>query len=685
MSTTTHEDAITRAGALDRAAAIRADRRARGVFYTPRYIVDAVVARALDPFVKDKTPEELIQVRIVDPACGTGHFVCGAFEHLVRAHERFYVEVAARPGHYAGDFCARDGAVRLTLRRKQEILAKCMYGVDIDGPAVDIARTALRERLLEREVEGELERASERDEQATISRILERQVRHGDSLLSPQELAPPGESGEAPVALAFDWRSLSEGFGHVMAAGGFHAVVGNPPYVRIQAMRAGAPRAVALYKSRYRAAKSGSFDLYGLFVERALGLIRPEGRVGYIVPHKFFQAKYGEALRDLLAEKRAVREIVDLGHAQAFEGATTYTCLLFLGGSPSDKVEVRRVDPASPGGLARGLIEALDRPAETVAANTLARATWDLSSEPRFSALAERLCARFPPLRDVCERIFQGLVTGADDVFFLEERGRRAYSRALDAEVDVEAELLHPLLKGAAHIRRYAADKTPLRALFPYRSAGARAELLSPGELRLKYPGAWAYLEACKPILERRERGAWRGRERWYAYGRSQALSLVNRPKIMCPSLAKRTSFVVDAAGEMFFSGSGGGGGGGYGLRVRPGVSMDYVCALLNSSLLDGLLRARSTVYRGGYMASNRQYIERLPIRLLDPTQPDEKAAHDAIVELAQRAAVIHARLREALVSDRAREALLAERTSIDEAIDVHVDRLYGIAGGDAT
>jgi hypothetical protein len=611
-------------------------RRSRGVYYTPRYIVNAIVERTLSPFTQEKSPEELAHLRVIDPACGSGVFLIAALDHIIKAHERFYGQLRRCPARYRGDFVVRAGVPRLTLRKKREILARSIHGVDVDEQAVEIARVSLYLRLLEGERDDP--QKPQVDPQAPPSMPG---VRRGDSLLDSD------------------------------IDGAFHAVLGNPPYVRIQELNAS--HAVDLYKSRFRSARRGNFDAYALFVERALELIRPDGLVGFILPHKFFQAKYGAGLRALLAERSAVREIVDFGHAQVFEGATTYTCLFYLGGSPAPEILLRRIEDDEP--LPNALTAALSRPAEAIPSSELARPTWNFRAR---GELSDRLYQTKPSLGEVCERIFQGLVTGADDVFFLEARGRALYSRALKAEVDVEPALLLPLVKGSAHIRRYGFDPTPLRALFPYRSENGRAELISTDQLRRCYPKAWAYLCSCREPLEARERSKWKGNERWYAYGRGQALGLVGRPKLLCPSIAKRSSFAVDASGALSFAGSGGGGGGGYGLLVRPGISMDYLCALLNSSLLEWLLRARATPFRGGYIASSRQYIEGLPIRLPRLDSPDGRAEHDELAELSRTVAELVRRRRATEQPEIDAAIFEAER-----AIDERVFSLYGLSSAE--
>ncbi|HLM71820.1 MAG TPA: hypothetical protein VK459_03995, partial [Polyangiaceae bacterium] len=110
-------------------------------------------------------------------------------------------------------------------------------------------------------------------------------------------------------------------------------------------------------------------------------------------------------------------------------------------------------------------------------------------------------------------------------------------------------------------------------------------------------------------------------------------------------------------------------------LLVRPDMSMDYICALLNSSLLEWLLRAQTTPFRGGYIASNRQYIEGLPIRLPRLDLPNEKAEHDALAELSRKIAALVRERR----GGRAPE-IDAAILEADRAIDDRVYHLYGLS-----
>ena len=125
---------------------------------------------------------------------------------------------------------------------------------------------------------------------------------------------------------------------------GFDIVIGNPPYVRIRTLKQQDSRLVEFYKQPYESAKKGNYDLYVVFVEAGLNFLKPDGHLAYIMPHKFFNAQYGEPLRGLLAKGHHLRHVVHFGDQQVFPGATNYVCLLFLAKAGADACRFVRVD-----------------------------------------------------------------------------------------------------------------------------------------------------------------------------------------------------------------------------------------------------------------------------------------------------------------------------------------------------
>jgi hypothetical protein len=327
-------------------------KKAGGVFYTPIYIVETIVKQTLDPLLAGKPPAQISPLKILDAACGSGSFLIGAYQFLLDYHLTWYLantpekhkkavvwipSAQQTPGvlETPGVSPAPGGEWRLTIAEKKRILLNNIYGVDIDRQAVNVTQLNLLLKALEGETDQTLQLSLF---QERVLPELSRNIKCGNSLIDDQFFAGGQMSMFDNESLlrrvnAFDWAAE---FPEVMKAGGFDAVIGNPPYIRIQIMTEWAPEEVVYYKQRYTAASKGNYDIYVIFVEKGLNLLRKGGRLGFILPHKFFNAKYGEPLRRLLAAGNHLAEIIHFGDQQVFANATTYTCLLFLERAGSD-------------------------------------------------------------------------------------------------------------------------------------------------------------------------------------------------------------------------------------------------------------------------------------------------------------------------------------------------------------
>ncbi len=447
---------------------------------------------------------------------------------------------------------------------------------------------------------------------------------------------------------------------------GFDIVIGNPPYVRIQTLKQQDADLVEFYKEHYQSTKKGNYDVYVVFVEAGLSFLKREGELAYILPHKFFNAQYGEPLRALLAKGRHLRHIVHFGDQQVFPGATNYVCLLFLAKGGSDECRFARAADLSSWFTDRECAQAM------IQSQRITDAEWNFAAG-RGAGLFEKLQQIPTKLGDVAERIFQGLVTGADQVFILGNAAKRTfYSEATGQEHELERELMHPLCKGSLDIRRYHVERLTRSILFPYHVRNGKAVLIPVPDFRAKYPNAWAYLLANRKRLEAREHGKWK-HERWYAFGRSQNLGEMEQSKILTPCIARSATFTLDEEDHYYFIGSGAGGGGGYGITLKTATRLDpkYVLGLLNSKLLDFVLKKCSSTFSHGYFAYSRQFIEPLPIRTIDFSNTGERAEHDAIVLAVDR------------ILEEKRADPAADTRGDEREIDDRIYRLYGLTAED--
>ncbi|MCK9419090.1 MAG: Eco57I restriction-modification methylase domain-containing protein [Nitrospirae bacterium] len=678
-------------------------RKAGGVYYTPKYIVDYIVRNTVgalltnpplkkggtggfdssvenppqSPFAKGGnkiTPKEASKLKILDPACGSGSFLLGAYQYLLDWHRDWYVNddpkkwaTSKNPTLYQ----AQGGDYRLTTAERKRILLNNIYGVDIDSQAVEVTKLSLLLKVLEGENNQTLKSQLRMFHERALPDLGDN-IKCGNSLIGHdynKQLTIQPDKDEIVRINAFDWETE---YTKIMDAGGFDAIIGNPPYIRIQTMKEWAPVEVELYKDLYQAAATGSYDIYVVFVEKGLRLLSKVGRLGFILPHKFFNAQYGEALRSIIAKGKHLAQVVHFDNQQVFAGATTYTCLLFLDKAGCSECKFIKVDDLN-SWRAEGRSTEGDIPSKHVTASE-----WNFTVGSGAD-LFEKLNKMPVKLKNVADRIFQGLVTGADPVFILSDVGRgRYFSEATQQEHRIERELMHPLCKGSVNIRRYHVNELTKSILFPYRLVEGKAILLTTKELSDKYPAAWDYLKTNRSTLEARERGKWK-HDKWYAFGRSQNLSEMEQAKILTPSIASKASFTLDANDYYYFVGSGGGGGGGYGITLKDSeYSMQYVLGLLNSKLLDVFLKSYSSQFSGGYYAYNRQYIERLPIRTVNFTDPTNKASHDKMVSLVAQMLSLNKQLPDAKTNHE-KTALQRQIDATDQQIDQLVYELYGL------
>jgi len=654
-------------------------KKAGGVFYTPTYIVEYIVKQTVGKMVEGKSPEELAgktgdhtgsPLRIVDPACGSGSFLLGAYQCLLDHCLNWYL--AHRDEKQAkGRIYESAKGWRLTTAEKKRILTTHIFGVDIDRQAVEVTKLSLLLKVLEDETHETLGKQLALFKEPALPN-LDANIKCGNSLIGTDyfvgQLMP--DKDELRRVNPFDW---TQAFPEIMRDGGFDCIIGNPPYIRIQTMKEWVPLEVEIYKEQYAVARTGNYDIYVVFVEQALRLLNARGRLGFILPHKFFNAQYGAPLRDLIARGKHLAHVVHFGDQQVFAGATTYTCLMFLDKAGSEACEVVKVDDLSAwraeGTATKG----------TIPAANVTRAEWNFAVGAG-AALFEKLSKMPVKLGDVAT-IFVGLQTSADPVFILplrkiNSKTLRVYSKATEKEFEIERGIVKPLLKGA-EIHAYYLDDPVNLILFPYRVIDGTAQLLSETEIKKHYPLAWEYLLSVRKELEAREGGKWRVPQ-WWQFGRNQNIAEMGKKKLLTQVLSKHASFTFDRNAEFCFVG--GGNAGGYGIQVLPTSQLadTYLLGLLNSHLLDWYLKKVSTPFRGGFFSYARRFIEQLPIRTINFDDANDALRHRRIVALVEQMLELRKQLSAAhTAADR--EMYQRQIDATDTEIDALVYALHGL------
>jgi len=250
-----------------------AHRKEQGIYYTPTYIVDYIVRNTLGEIIKNKKPNDVDKIKVLDMACGSGSFLLKSFDIL----DEYYSKQNKK--HYEQyKLDGKSDAIQIT--RKTTILRNNLYGVDLDTKAVEIAQLNL------------LLKAAE-----TKHRLpdLRENIKCGNSLIDDATTA-----GE----LALDW---NKEFPEIMKEGGFDVIIGNPPYVFSRNYISESEK--EYYSNKYQVFEYQS-DLYILFIEQAILKARSGGKIGLIIPNAWLGNLRTKKIRQYLLENTTIQTVV---------------------------------------------------------------------------------------------------------------------------------------------------------------------------------------------------------------------------------------------------------------------------------------------------------------------------------------------------------------------------------------
>ncbi|MCK9401443.1 MAG: N-6 DNA methylase [Bacteroidales bacterium] len=290
-------------------------RKAGGVYYTPQYIVDYIVKNTVGKLTEGKTPNEISSLKIVDPACGSGSFLIGAYQYLLDWHKNYYTGDGKVSKGNKGNPLTPDG--NLTTSEKKRILLNNIYGVDIDVNAVEVTKLSLLLKCLEGETEASISTQFRLFNERVLP-TLDENIKSGNSLIDTDFYAGEFELGFEKKIKPFNWQKA---FPEVFKQGGFDIVIGNPPYGALFS-----ENEFIYFKNRYQTAVWRG-ESYLMFIEQGLRLLQPDGLLGFIIPDTLLNLGFTQLARELLLRNSNIKEIVGLP-SNVFSGATVDTIIL---------------------------------------------------------------------------------------------------------------------------------------------------------------------------------------------------------------------------------------------------------------------------------------------------------------------------------------------------------------------
>jgi len=670
-------------------------KKAGGVYYTPQFVVDYIVRHTVGELVKGKTPKEVAKLRILDPACGSGSFLLGAYQFLLDWHRDYYIEKLVPVFNEKGSVTApevqallpepltdakgKKGAPRdlpiykiangeetrvrsnwkLTTAERKRILLNNIYGVDIDTQAVEVTKLSLLLKVLEEESEETVSKQLKLFQERALP-SLHRNIKCGNSLIGPdffeQKQVEPFNFEEQKRINPFDWKTE---FSDIMASGGFDAVIGNPPYVRQE----GLGKPFKDYTAQHYETYAATADLYVYFFEKAHALLRVKGFFGMISSNKFMRANYGSNLRKFLANKSKLLQIIDFGELPVFQNASTFPSIfitqkVIVQSQNFTYAPIKSLQFSSLDEEVKGIGFILDNRA-------LINNIWTLVDISSISIIEKMNKIGTPLGYYVHNTIYRGIITGLNKVFVISEEKKKD----LISKDRLSAEIIKPFIIGD-EIRKYHIDSQKKYIIlipkgWTNEKSGAAKDKWR--WLQEKYPSITEYLAPFAADGEKRgDKGDY-----WWELRACAYLSEFERPKIIFPDIAKESRMTYDVEG--FYIGNTG--------YMIPTNDL-YLLGTLNSKLIFNYYKRISTVIgdpdKKGRLRWFTQDVEKIPIYVPDFDDSADVARHDRIEALVTQMLDLHKRLGETTL-EHEKTVIQRQIEATDKQIDDLVYELYGL------
>jgi hypothetical protein len=420
---------------------------------------------------------------------------------------------------------------------------------------------------------------------------------------------------------------------------GFDVVLGNPPYQRIQGIQAKDNQQKKYYDSRF-ISSTGKYDLSVIFIEKSAKLIREKGRVGFIVPHKFTSSHFGQGIRSYLNQNKLLNTLYSFGVNQIFRDATTYTCLLFLQGQNLDYwyyYETPNFNSDS-SLIYQNLLTFNDKELKRIyyiSNSSNQGISWILGNVNNQNLL-NKLDNNFQKFNDFTLGIFQGVVTGLNDLFILECHHQQESEDYLTLfcpysleYIKIEKAILKPFIKGEDICRYCYLDVTRF-ILYPYHILNNKNTLYTEDELQNLFPLTYTYLLKYKTILENRGTEKMKY-EAWYSLWNARNPDKFATAKILTPDICYKGQMTADLSEDLLHADTT------YAIVIHPDNKLNIygILAIINSQLIWFYLTNTGTPLRGGYFRYKTNYLQSIPIPQINFNTPEEtrKEAVNQLIE----------------------------------------------------
>ena len=627
-------------------------RKAGGVYYTPTYIVDYIVNGTLGRMLNGSNPDaprpisvrKASQLKILDPACGSGSFLIKAFQYLLDWHRDQY---AVRGKYHSRGknpkvYEAPGGGWQLTTAEKKRILLTSIHGVDVDPQAVEVTKLSLLLKVLE----GETRENLQRDFLAQRERILPdlgNNIRCGNSLIGPdyydnQQMSLI-EEDEVYRVNAFCW---NDGFKKILQRGGFDCVIGNPPWgAEFSELE------LNYLRHKHNEIVVRMIDSFMYFVSVSFRIMEERGYFGMILPDVFLYQKDNEKLRRLLFQKYSMLKAINAGNV--FKKVTRPTSIVIAQNTPATKQPVCVADLSSEVRSKKSLIFSRGLAYESAGAELflgLPQARIPTGDIATYSIVSKILNSDFPRLDSLVDKdgIQRGASPDLKDAFIVTPDQSKAFS--------LECDFLKPVYTGGAHVKRYHCLAHQLQLIYTTRKSD-----FSRCPNICKYIDSLSERITCKEVVQGKHPlySLHRPRKSSIFEKRSKILGVITEDEIIV-GLDKQRTYATD--GLYLFS-------------LQNERLTKYVMGILNSRLFVFLYR-KLAIEKGRVLAQVKPtLLAHLPIRSMDMQCSVDKKILDEMNDLV--GTIMKVCEQTSMVSN---PVVLNQSKTLKRAIDRRIDRI---------
>lgn len=589
--------------------------KTNGAISTPQYLVQDLLKRTI---VKESLTarglKSISETKILDFACGSGIFLIETFDYLQDIFINYYIKNPSED--FSHFFFQNSDLTTLTIAGKKHLISNCIFGVDIDPEAVEVARMSLSLKIVD---------SSELYENYQEIGIFGNQILNnvGNNIKCGNTLVSTDISVKYPQIIsdheqllrtnAFDYNSI-DGFSKIFSdIGGFDYIVGNPPYVEVKNYNVEYPFMHQYIKDEYDTTKNGKIDLAVAFIERAISILNDSGKLGLIVQRRFFKTDYGKKIREYISSNNLLSQVIEFETSKIFPNRVTYIATLILDKAAPSNISFLKIDSELekiPSVLRE--IQSFENDNTNfsiIPSSGLNQNPWNFE-DTDLLAIKTLLLDSHGKLGDFAN-VRVGIQVLWDRAYHIKvisinDNGTLTGNTHLENDITIELGACRPLMVNEKFYP-FCKDETTTYVIFPYHVENEKSEIIPFNKFNKTYPLAGAYLEKHKATISNNVE-TFEG-ENWHLFTRANNHQRTY-PKVLLPMTANDTFATVtqnplnycDNANMFFID-----------IPDKSESSLFGISGIVNSTLFSVLARSIALSQKNGYFKFNKQFIEPIP------------------------------------------------------------------------